>query len=102
MVERPETTERLLLDKGYDNPEARDTVAAFGYEEHIRPIREERRKRKGGRRKARRWVVERTFAWLSKCRGLLVRYDKNPLNYLGCIQVACALLWYRRWWRLTS
>lgn len=99
---RTDATERLLLDKGYDNPEARDTVAAFGYEEHIRPIREERRKRKGGRRKARRWVVERTFAWLSKRRGLLVRYDKNPLNCLDRIQVACALLWYRRWWRLTS
>ena len=28
--------------------------------------------------KARRWVVERTLAWLSKCRGLLVRYEKKP------------------------
>ncbi len=25
---------------------------------------------------ARRWVVERTLAWLSKCRAILVRYDK--------------------------
>ena len=27
--------------------------------------------------KPRRWVVERTLAWLSKCRGILVRYDKK-------------------------
>jgi putative transposase len=40
--------------------------------------------------------VERAFAWLSKCRGLLVRYDKKDGNYLGLIQLACGLLWYRR------
>ena len=33
---------------------------------------------------ARRWVVERTLAWLSKCRALLVRYDKHAANFLGC------------------
>jgi len=41
--------------------------------------------------------VERTFAWLSKCRGILVRYDTKDTNYLGLIQLACALFWY---WRL--
>src|SRR4051794_22907115 len=48
----------------------------------IRPARAGRReKRRPGRRKARRWVVERTLAWLSKCRGLLVRYDKHAENF---------------------
>ena len=47
-----------------------------------------------------RWVVERTHAWLSKCRGILVRYAKKSSNYLGIIQLACALLWYRRQHRL--
>lgn len=50
--------------------------------------------------KPRRWVVERTLGWLSKCRDLLVRYDKNGFNHLGLIQFACALLWYRRAHRL--
>lgn len=50
--------------------------------------------------KPRRWVVERTFAWLSKCRAILVRYDKHAENYLGLLQLACTLLWYRRLWRL--
>ena len=49
---------------------------------------------------ARRWVVERTLAWLSKCRAVLVRYDKKASNYLGVLQLACALLWFRRQWRL--
>ena len=47
---------------------------------------------------ARRWVVERTLAWLSKA--VLVRYDKKAANYLGVLQLACALLWFRRQWRL--
>ena len=45
-------------------------------------------------------VVERTLAWLSKCRAVLVRYDKKASNYLGVLQLACALLWFRRQWRL--
>src|SRR3712207_8006799 len=42
---------------------------------------------------ARRWVVERTLSWLSKCRAILVRYEKKAANYLGLIKVACILLW---------
>jgi hypothetical protein len=50
---------------------------------------------------ARRWVVERTLSWLSKCRAILVRYEKKAANYLGLIKVACILLWYRRQHRLS-
>lgn len=49
----------------------------------------------------RRWVVERTLAWLSKCRAILIRYDKQAANYLALIKLACALLWYCCWRRLT-
>ena len=45
-------------------------------------------------------MVERTLAWLQKCRAILIRYDKKPANYRGLIQLACALLWYRRLHRL--
>ena len=31
---------------------------------------------------------------------ILVRYDKKPANYLGLLQLACALIWYRRRRRL--
>jgi transposase len=46
-------------------------------------------------------VVERTLGWLSKCRAILVRYEKKAANYLGLIKVACILLWYRRQHRLS-
>ena len=98
VVERPEAgIEHLCLDKGYDNPTGREAVAAHGYRGHIRCIGEEKLDAKRTKRyPARRWVVERTLAWLSKCRAILVRYDKKVSNYIGMIQLACALLWYRR------
>jgi putative transposase len=104
VVERPDPEQypqHLCLDKGYDNPSGRGAAEEAGYSPHIRRIGEEKLDQRGEKRQpARRWVVERTLAWLSKCRAILVRYDKNPLNYLGLIQLACALLWYRRLHRL--
>jgi putative transposase len=106
VVERPQPTaeepQYLCLDKGYDNPTGHATVAAYHYTPHIRRIGEERLDAYGKKTyPARRWVVERTLAWLSKCRGLLVRYEKKAGNYLGLLQLACALIWVRRWSRLT-
>jgi putative transposase len=104
VVERPdpeEVEQNLSLDKAYDNPNGRGAAAEAGYTPHIRRIGEEKKacdRLKG--HKPRRWVVERTFAWLSKCRGILVRYDKKGTNDLGLIQLACALYWYRRLERL--
>ena len=67
------------------------------YQEHIRPARGKGPVQKSKEKyPPRRWVVERTFSWLSKCRGLLVRYEKKSRNYLGLLQFACALYWYRR------
>jgi putative transposase len=95
VVERPASEQHLLLDKGYDTPRVQEVVEAFvDYTPHIRPIRQERRK-------ARRWV-ERTLAWLRKCRSILVRYCKHAASHLGLIQLVCALLWYRRQRRLTK
>ena len=106
VVDRPdpgEVEQHLCLDAGYDNAPTREVVEGHGYVGHTRPAREgPRPKRRPGRRKARRWVVERTLAWLSKCRALLVRYDKHDENFLGLIQLACGLLWYRRLYRLQS
>jgi putative transposase len=97
----PEAPQHLCLDKGYDRPPAARTVRARGYTPHLRRIGEEKRDPVTGERRhpARRWVVERALAWLSKCRALLVRYEKKAANYLGLIKVAAILLWYRRWWR---
>lgn len=105
VVERPKPTasrpQHLCLDKGYDNPTGHNATAAANYVPHIRRIGEE--KLDCSRRKrfpARRWVVERTLGWISKCRGLLIRYEKKSCNYLAQLQLCCSLLWYRRTVRL--
>ena len=105
--QRPEPTvehpQHLSLDKAYDNPAGRQAVAAHHYIPHIRRIGEEKQDERGEKRyPARRWVVERTLAWLSKCRAILVRYDKKSQNYLALIKLACGLLWYRRYNRLST
>lgn len=105
VVPRPAPSEEhpqhLCLDKGYDNPTGHEAAQAHGYTPHIRRIGEEKKDEEGEKRyPARRWVVERTLAWLSKCRAILIRYDKHSSNYLGLLKLACALLWFRRHQRL--
>jgi len=106
VVERPEPTaaapQHLCLDAAYDNATSREVAARHGYTAHIRPARDDGRQRRHRGGKPRRWVVERTLAWLNKCRALLVRYDKHDTNYLGLLQLACALLWFRRLHRLNA
>jgi putative transposase len=101
IVKRPRPSrsqpQHLCLDKGYDNPTGRQAARQRRYTPHIRRIGEEKldeKKRK--RHPARRWVVERTLGWLSKCRAIVIRYDKNSSNYLALLKLACALLWFRR------
>lgn len=105
VVHRPAPTRRrrqhLCLDKGYDYPSIRPLLETLRYLCHI-PLRGEPTPKIDPKQRhpARRWVVERTLAWLSKCRALLVRYAKKACNYLGLMQLACALLWFRRLHRL--
>jgi putative transposase len=107
VVERPQPTpwrpQHLCLDLGYDNPTGAAAVTSHQYVAHLRRIGKEKLDLATGERRfpARRWVVERTLAWLSKCRALLIRYDKHAANFLGLLQFACALLWYRRLNRLS-
>ena len=105
VVERPtptkETPQHLCLDKGYDNAPAEAIVTAAGYVPHIRRIGEEKLDDQQQKtHPARRWVVERTFAWLSRCRGILVRYEKLAERYLATVKLACGLLWFRYWYEL--
>jgi putative transposase len=100
VIERPEpeaVVQHLCLDKAYDNRPTEEVCEQAGYVPHIRRIGEEKLDASGRRRHpARRWVVERTIAWLQKCRAILIRYDKKAENYEGLVQLACALLWWRR------
>lgn len=95
VVEPPDVEQHLCLDRGYNNPTGRRTVEESGHVAHIAGT-DSGEKRRSASAKPRRWVVERAFAWLQKCRGLLIRYDKKASNYLALLQLGCALLWIRR------
>ena len=107
VVERPPVEDgweqHLCLDKGYDNDAGWGACVDRDYVPHIALIRPPaERPTRPKRHKPRRWVVERTLAWLSKCRALLIRWDKHADNYLGLLKLACALLWFRRYHRLAN
>ena len=47
------------------------------------------------RRFARRWKIERLFAWLFNFRRLVVRYEYNAENFQGFIHLAAAVILLR-------
>lgn len=107
VVERPQPTQEepqhLCLDKAFDNQTGETVATARGYTPHIRRIGEEKKEAEGHKsHPARRWVVERTLAWLSRCRALLIRWDKKAECYLALLKLACALLWFRRYHKLQT
>jgi putative transposase len=105
VLERPPIEDgyeqHLCLDKGYDNDPGYGACIDHDYQPHIALIRDERPERTPDHT-PRRWVVERTLGWLSMCRGILIRWEKKPTNYLGLLKLACGLLWFRRYARLAD
>jgi len=105
VLERPPVDEddeqHLALDKGYDNDTGYGACLDHNYVPHIVLKRDDRPPRTR-QHPARRWVVERTLAWLSMCRGILIRWEKKSENYLEMLKLACGLLWFRRYHRLAD
>jgi putative transposase len=90
--------ENLCLDKGYAGEPTQRLARERGYEVHVpdKANAKNKRKRKGGRRKARRWVVEVSHSWLNRFRRLLVRWEKKKSNYLSMLYFACAIICWRK------
>jgi putative transposase len=83
-VERPAAEpagrgrQHLCLDKGYDYAEVDELVAEFAFTAHISRRGEEPKVIKSSaRKKARRWVVERSHSWMNRFRGILIRWNKK-------------------------
>ncbi len=86
----------LCLDKAYDMRRVEVEVLSHGYTPHIRRIGEEKQQDAQNTHPARRWVVERTFAWLKGFRAIRTRYTCKRANYLALRHLACALMLTRR------
>jgi putative transposase len=99
-IKRPRPTRKkkqhLCLDAGYVGDEVRELAAEFGYTLHVRPRGEEAKEIKTStRKKARRWVVERTHSWLNRFRGILTRWTKKATHYLAMLHLACTIITWR-------
>jgi transposase len=92
--------DRLLADRGYDSHPLRTRVARRGIEPIIPARRTHRRAThqdgRNLRRYRRRWVVERTCAWLGHFRRLVVRDERLITVSSGFFHLACALLTLRK------
>jgi transposase len=91
--------EHLIGDKAYDSDKLDKDLAEQDVQ-MIAPHRESRKlKTQDGRalrRYARRWLVERYFAWLQWKRRILVRWEYYASNFLGFVQLASATMLLKR------
>jgi transposase len=88
--------ENLIGDKAYDSDKLDEELRQQGVR-MIAPHRKSRRKLRTQdgrrlRRHQRRWLVERFFSWIQWHRRILVRWEYYPQNFLGFVQLACALI----------
>jgi transposase len=44
---------------------------------------------------ARRWKIERLFAWFHNFRRVVTRWERHPDNFLGMIHLASAIILLR-------
>lgn len=90
----------LVGDRGYDSDPLDRELKKRGIEmiapnQCSRAIQSQDR-RKLRHRYKRRWLIERLFAWLMRCRRLVTRYETKAEMFLGLLRLACArLLWKR-------
>lgn len=91
---------RLIYDKAADSDALRVRLKKRGIE-LICPHRCNRRRPatqdgRALRRYRRRWIIERTIAWLGNFRRLVVRYERKPEMFLAFIHVACIMICLRK------
>lgn len=83
---------KIFADQGYTGEEIRDQIKRYGIE--LETVK--RRERKGFVLEARRWIVERTFAWLGKFRRLSKDYELITATSMSMIYLAMSRLMAKR------
>jgi len=91
---------RVIADRAYDADWLRWRLKHRGVD-LICPHRQGRRKppMQDGRklrRYRRRWIVERTMAWLQNFRRIVVRYERYPQMFQAFVHVACLFIAMRQ------
>jgi transposase len=91
--------ERLIGDKAYDSDRLDAQLLENYGTEMIAPNKINRRvPTQDGRplrRYAKRWKIERLFAWLFNFRRLVVRYEYHAENFQGFVHLAAVIILLR-------
>ena len=87
--------EKLFADGGYQGPQFRRVLAKVMPQLKTEIIKRSD-KAKGFEVLPRRWVVERTFAWLNRCRRLAKDWENLTRTALAYIRLASIRLMLRR------
>jgi transposase len=95
-----ETPERMIGDRAYDSdPLDAQIRERFGVQlvAPHNPTRSRKATQDGRvlRRYRRRWKIERLFAWLHNFRRVVIRWEYYAENFLGMVQLACAVILLR-------
>ncbi len=80
---------------GYDYPRVHKEVEQHGYIPQIKGRAQEAAAKQEDDFKLKRWVVERTNAWLKGFRAIRTRYCCRAQNYLVFIKIACVAILMR-------
>jgi transposase len=90
----------LIADKAYDSFPLRERLKKRGIDFIVPHINDGRRKLQDGRklrRYRRRWIIERTNAWLNtNFRRLTTRWDHRLASFKGFLYLAIILVCLRR------
>jgi transposase len=91
--------EHMIGDRAYDSDPLDERLQREHGVKLIAPNRKNKRRRTQDgrplRRYLRRWKVERLFAWLKNYRRLTSRWERYAVNFLGMVQLGCALILLR-------
>lgn len=98
IIARPEDIDQhLCADKDYSGEPALKAIAARDYIPQVKQRGEEIQEKKvNPDYKARRWVVEVCHSWFNCFRKLLVRYEKLTDTYMDLLQMAAAIIAFRK------
>ena len=91
VLEQYERIEKILADKSYRGNLGDDLKVVYGV-----PIEISQQTGKGFTVEAKRWIVERTWAWLDNARSLTRDYEYLPENHEAMVYVVMIRLMLRR------
>jgi len=98
-IEAEQQPARVIADRACGSDPLREALANRGVDltcphrrKRTRPKTQDGRKL---RRYRRRWIIERTFAWLGNSRRLVVRWERRLVVYRALFHLACCFILLR-------